>query len=346
MQCIQCRGVFQAIGDAFNASLGVEETLRRAASAMVEKFELKGCQFRLVSRDQRVLEHVVSHGLSQAFLDKGPVETERSVTEALEGHVVMVPDCSSDPRIQYPEAHAREGIASLLTVPLTARGGVIGVMRLLSGKPRTFTDDEIEFFQVAALFCSSAITRAMFQSILEHVTQAIRSSLDLDRVLEAIVRVVAEDLRARGASIRLLDGSGKHLELRAAYGLSPRYLERASGDPGRGVWNALEGACVPILDAADDPLLRHPEEAVRERIASMLFVPLAVHAEAIGVLSLYTHRQYRFSDDEIHLMTAIGEQCALAIRNAQMYADIKRRYATVVDEFQVWFEHYYTHPTT
>ena len=346
MQCTQCRNVFQVIGDAFNASVGVEETLRQAAEALVGEFRLKGCHFRLLSRDQKVLEHVASYGLSEEFLDKGPVDAERSVGEALQGKVVAIADASSDPRIQYPEAHAREGIVSLLTVPLSSRGQMIGLMRLSAGEPRQFTPDEVEFFKVAALFCSSAVTHAMFHSILEHVTNTIRSSLDLDKVLDGIVRVVAEDLRARGASIRLLDGSGKHLELRAAYGLSARYLEKASGDPGRGVWQALEGTCVPILDAARDPLVRHPEEVLREKIASMLFVPLVIRDRAIGVLALYTHRQYRFSEDEIHLMTAIGEQCALAIRNAQMYADIKRRYDSVVDDFQLWFEHYYTHSTT
>jgi GAF domain-containing protein len=338
--------VFQIMGDAFNASVGVEETLRLAAESLVKEFGLKGCHFRLLSRDQKILEHVASYGLSQEFLDKGPVDAERSVAEALEGRVVAVSDASSDPRIQYPEAHAKEGIVSLLTVPLSSRGQVIGVMRLSAAEPRRFAPDEVEFFKVAALFCSSAVTHAMFHSILEHVTSTIRSSLDLFQVLDGIVRVVAEDLRARGASIRLLDGMGKYLELRAAYGLSSRYLERASGDPGKGVWQALEGKCVPILDAAHDPLVRHPEEVVRERIASMLFVPLVIRDRAIGVLALYTHRQYRFSEDEIHLMMAIGEQCALAIRNAQMYADIKRRYDSVVDDFQVWFEHYYTHPTT
>jgi hypothetical protein len=44
-------------------------------------------------------------------------------------------------------------------------------------------------------------------------------------------------------------------------------------------------------------------------------------------------------------MTAIGEQCALAIRNAQMYDAIKRRYDTMMEDFQQWFEHVHTHST-
>jgi GAF domain-containing protein len=345
MDCSQCRNVFRVIGDAFNAPITAEEILRVAAEALVDEFDLKGCHFRLLSRDQKILEGVASYGLSEAFLNKGPVDAEKSVAEALEGKVVIVADCSTDPRIQYPEEFKKEGIVSLLTIPLTTRGQVIGVMRLSTDQTRQFTSDEIESFQVAALFCTSAVSHAMFHQILGHVSDTIRSSLDLDDVLNAIVQVVTEDLRTKGCTIRLLDAKEQHLELRASYGLSSRYLEKASALPGKGVWRAIEGECVPIVDVRKSPLIAHPEEAIRERIASMLFVPLMIREKAIGVLSIYTHHQYVFSTDETHLIQAIGEQCALAIRNAQMYAAIKRRYDVVVDEFHQWFEHYLTYPT-
>jgi GAF domain-containing protein len=344
MKCTQCSRVFQVLGDSFDASLGTVQLLERIAGVLVEEFRLKGCNFRLISRDRKVLEPVASFGLSRKFLDKGPVDAERSVAEALEGRMVVIDDARVDPRIQYPHAHAEEGIVTLLTVPLASRGQVIGVMRLSTAEPRVFSPEELDFFRITALFCSSAVVHTMFHQILEHVSQTIRSSLDLDDVLRSITEVVTEDLRAKGCTIRLLDSSEKQLELRAAFGLSSRYLENASAAPGPGVWKALEGSCVAILDAGSDPLVGHPEEALRERITSMLFVPMMVRDRAIGVLSLYTHRQYQFSEDEIHLMQAIGEQCALAIRNAQMYATIKRRYESVVDEFQQWFEHYCVHP--
>jgi GAF domain-containing protein len=345
MQCSQCRNVFQAIGDCFNKQAEVKETLEAAAQALVGEFNLKACHFRLLSRDLRILEDVASYGLSEKFLAKGPVDAEKSVAEALEGHVVMIDDCASDPRIQYPTEFAEEGIVSLLTIPLETRGQVIGVMRLSTPERRVFTVDELAFFSVAALFCTSAVVHAMFHQILEHVTDTIRSSLDLEEVLNSIAKVVVEDLRSKGCTIRLLDSSGESLDLCAAYGLSARYLEKASADPGQGVWKAMEGRCVSILDARTDDRVRHHEEVIHEKIGSMLFVPLMIRNKAIGVLSVYTHRQYQFSEDEIELMEAIGGQCALAIRNAQMYAAIKRRYDSVVDEFHQWFEHYYTYPT-
>ncbi|KPK55428.1 MAG: hypothetical protein AMS21_13645 [Gemmatimonas sp. SG8_38_2] len=343
MECISCVRVFEEVGDAFNSTLETEEKLEKVARAIVEHLKLKACHFRVLSRDQRSLEHLASFGLSQAFLDKGPVDAEKSVAEALKGHIVMVADCASDPRIQFPKEHAAEGIVSVLTVPLSARGNVIGVMRLATGEKREFSEQELTAIRTLASFSTTAITQSMFYDILGEVNAATRSSLDLTEVLESTVRVVCESLRVRGTSIRLLDRRG-NLELRAAYGLSQRYLETASTDPGDAVAEALEGTSVAILDARTDPRIRHHEEMEREKISSVLFVPLMSRKKAIGVLSVYTHKPYTFSEDEKELMTALGEQCALSIRNAQMYHTIKRRYEDVVDEFQIWFEHYQTYP--
>ena len=95
MECISCVRVFEAVGDAFNSTLDTEEKLEKVARAIVEHMNLKACHFRVLSRDQRSLEHLASFGLSKAFLDKGPVDAEKSVAEALEGHIVMVEDCAT-----------------------------------------------------------------------------------------------------------------------------------------------------------------------------------------------------------------------------------------------------------
>jgi GAF domain-containing protein len=345
MKCRQCHQVFAVMGDGLNSQVDTVELLESTAMALVDQFNLKACHFRLLSRDQKVLEDVASHGLSDRFLAKGPVDAERSVSEALDGKIVMVKDCTADPRIQYPDEFALEGIASMLTVPLATRGQVIGVMRLASAKPREFSEEEIDFFRVAAVFCTSAIIHSLFHDILESVNEAISGSLDLNSVLEAIVEVVTDKLRAKGCSIRLLDAQGKHLEMRASRGLSREYIQTASARPGQGVADALKGKCVSVLDAWSDPRIRHHDKMKIEKISSILFVPVMCRETPLGVLSLYTHKPYEFSDDEIQMMKAIGGQCALAIRNAQMYAALKSRYDTVTDDFQRWFEHYCVYPS-
>ncbi|MGE5236760.1 MAG: GAF domain-containing protein [Acidobacteriota bacterium] len=344
MECSECIRVFEQIGNALNSPIDTVELLELVSRSVVEQFHLKGCHFRLLSRDQKILEHVASYGLSHEYLDKGPVEADRSVSEALDGETVMVADCSSDPRIQYPQACTKEGIASMLTIPLKTRGQVIGVVRLSTGQPREFSKQERQIFEVVASFCASVVVHWMFHSIVANVTDAIRSSLDLHAVLDSITRVITEDLRARGCFIEILEGKGARPRLHTAYGLSRRFLDRAAREPGEALNDAVAGSCVLVLDARSDPRVPYRDEAAAEGVGSILYVPLAVHDNAIGVLCVCTHHIYEFSEDEVFLMKGVGDQCAFAIRNAQMYAAVKDQYQDLVNDFQKWFEQYQTFP--
>jgi GAF domain-containing protein len=345
VKCRQCRNVFHIIGDALNAQVDTTVMLEKAARSIVREFDLKACHFRLLSRDLQTLDHVAAYGLSEAFLNKGPVDAEKSVAEALKGKIVDVLDCISDPRVQYPRAFEAEGIASMLTIPLKTRGQVIGVMRLFTSTRREFHEDEVEFFKVVALFCTSAIIDSMFRSILGNVTEAIRTSLDLQEVLDAIVKTVSEDLRTHGCAIQLIEGPGRAVETRASFGLGEAFVARMAGMccPEL-VGEVLKGNCVAVLDGQKDDRIAHADELAREGVASLLLVPLETRGKTIGLLSLFTNNPYRFSDDEKQLMMSIGEQCSLAIDNAMMFAALKRRYETLVDDFQLWFEHSQSYP--
>ena len=101
----------------------------------------------------------------------------------------------------------------------------------------------------------------------------------------------------------------------------------------------LAGASVVIHNARADDWVKVPDLMTAEGVTSILLTPLVTRARIIGVLSLYTFRPYMFSEDEKQLMAAIGEQCSLAIDNAKMFAALKKRYESLVDEFQLWFEH-------
>ncbi len=337
MKCSDCLRIFEKVGEAFNSPIDTDELLQLVARTMVEQLHVKGCHILLLSRDLKLLETVAAHGLSRRFLDKGPVDAERSVAEALRGTPVLVADCATDPRIQYQAAFREEGIASLLTVPLTSRHQVIGVMRLSMADRRDLAEPEMEIVRVVAAFCTSAILHSMFHSILEHVTETIRSSLDLDAILKAVTRVVCEDLRAKGCSIQLAEPRGS-APLRAFYGIGERFATATSARTGQALLDALQGACVQVHDARSDPRVDAHEEMAREGVGSILYVPLSTRKGTLGVLTLYTHHPYEFSEDEIYLMTAIAEQCALAIRNAQVHANVKHRYEDLVEDFHRWFE--------
>ena len=338
MECNECIRIFAVIGEAFNSTMKTPELLERAAQAITENLGLKGCHFRILSRDQKILEDIASYGVSRRFLDKGPVDAEKSMAEALEGRVVSVLDCTSDPRIQYPAEHAAEGIASCLTVPLATRGQVIGTMRVFKAERCEFDAMEKQIAEIVASFATRAITHSMFHAILDNVADSIRASLDLNTVLNRIVEQICEDLRAKGATIHLY-GARDELIRSAQNGLSEKYLETIGDRIVADVTPQMGNECVQIYDAAQDERIPDVEALCREGISSQLFVPLMVREQFLGVLGLYTHHPYLFSEDEIYFMKSIGDQCALAVQNARMYATLKRQHENLMDDFQIWFGH-------
>jgi signal transduction protein with GAF and PtsI domain len=110
----------------------------------------KGCSLMTLTLDGKQLLHTSAYGLSDRYLKKGPVLTDKSIAQALEGQPVAVKNAAEDERIQYQREAQQEGIASIFSVPMMAREKVIGVMRVYTAEPRDFTDDDMYFVCAAA----------------------------------------------------------------------------------------------------------------------------------------------------------------------------------------------------
>jgi len=337
VQSPKCLEILSAVGDAFNSPVGTKELLERTSRAVVEHLGVKACHFSLLSQDQQLLDHMASFGLSESFLGRGPVESS-GFPNVLEGRPVAIADCRSDPGVQYPEAHSEAGLVSSLVVPLKTRGQVIGLVQVYSGEPRTYSEDDVKLLEVVAAFCARAVTNAMFHKILDGVTASIRSSLSLEQALESVVRSISEDLRLVGCTIHLLDGEDRELRLRAAFGVSNRFLAYLRTDPDPGLAQALEGRVTQLLDPARVPATPFLAKVKEEGISSILHVPLVIRTKPVGVLCLYTHRPYEFSEEELYFMKAVADECGLAIQQSRIHAMFRQSYETLVNDFQIWFE--------
>lgn len=67
------------------------------------------------------MDLVASHGLSEEFLNKGPVSADKSVVQALNGETVVIKDVRTDKRVQYRKEIKKEGIVSMLCVPVKSK---------------------------------------------------------------------------------------------------------------------------------------------------------------------------------------------------------------------------------
>jgi GAF domain-containing protein len=98
-----------------------------------------------------------SYGLSLDYLNKGPVRYMQEITEAKDQVPIAIYDVQDDPRIQYPEAAKKEGISSLLGVPIVSRNTVIGALRVYTSEPWEFSMQDITLIQAIAQVCGMAM---------------------------------------------------------------------------------------------------------------------------------------------------------------------------------------------
>ena len=95
-----------------------ETIIQMTVESVTSALGLKGCALFLMNRKSNELEVAASSGLSDDYLNKGTVSALHSIAASLKDGPVAVYDVSDDPRIQYPEAAQKEGIASILSVPI------------------------------------------------------------------------------------------------------------------------------------------------------------------------------------------------------------------------------------
>ena len=177
-RCANYFNAFVEVAETVNSNLRCSQVLSAVLESTARAMGAKACSIRLLSDLGRTLELKASYGLSEQYLAKGEVVVGRSLldADALEGRAVVIDDVASDPRIQYPGEAKAEGICSMLVVPFTLKGMVIGVMRVYMDEPHRFSDDEVEFFRAVANIGAIAYDNARRFEEMESQFETMRRS--------------------------------------------------------------------------------------------------------------------------------------------------------------------------
>jgi GAF domain-containing protein len=140
--------------------------------------EVKGCALLLFDRKSNELEVAASMGLSEEYLNKGPLSAMRSIAHSLKDGPVAIDDVTDDPRIQYPEEAKKEGISSILSVPIVLRENPIGVLRVYSAEPWEATLEDVNFVQAIAQIAGMALEMSRLYKGLKDSIEILKAKRD------------------------------------------------------------------------------------------------------------------------------------------------------------------------
>ena len=150
-----------------------EEIVLITVEGVTHALNVKGCTLFLFSPRSQELKLAGSYGLGSDYLDKGPISALRSIAATLQyGQPVAIFDVSYDPRIQYPDAAIKEGIASILSVPIIIGEKLVGCMRVYTAEPWEFTLNDVNFVQAVAQIVGMSLEMC-------RVNKGLKDSIDI-----------------------------------------------------------------------------------------------------------------------------------------------------------------------
>ncbi len=171
-----------------NSTLDLPRVLEGLVKSTAEAMGVRACSIRLLDSGGQNLEPVAVFGLSQAYVNKGPVDpiTNPLARRVLNGEIVNIPNALNSPLLQYPEEARQEGIRSVLSAPLIGKRGILGILRAYAVEPDRFTAEDEAFLVAIASQGSIAIENAMAYKAIE----------ELDMAKSQFVRTVTHELRS------------------------------------------------------------------------------------------------------------------------------------------------------
>ena len=219
------------------------------------------------------------------------------------------------------------GGLNFVAVPLVARDHVLGAVTIASTTLR-YGDEDIELALElagrAALLVDNtrlyeAQARAARQSArLQAIVDATFSSHSVDGLLHEILERITEVMDTDLAAILLMEEEEPVLRMRAAVGLSDDVVRDVRVPLGRGFAGRIAATRQPLA-VEEVPSFGVVSAYLRERVRSIVGVPLMQGGEVVGVLHTSTLTPRTFVADDVTLLQLAAERAAAAIRRAELY---------------------------
>ncbi len=319
------------ISNVIHSTLDSQQALHLILAEAVRVMRASSGSAVLVNPSSNALEIVASHCLPpDAASLKLRVGEGVTGWVARTGRAARVNDVQADSRY----IPVRPEVRSELAVPMEVEGEVKGVLNVDSDRVNAFSAGDQELLEALArqaakvihttwLYEQLRLKARLFESLVS-VGQTINSTLNVDDALQAVTREACHLMRVRMCSLLLLDDTREWLDLRASHGAGEAYLQK----PRLSVSDSLLGMVVrrrkpaQVQNVQTSGRYQNVEIARREGLVSLLSVPLLFGGEAIGTLNVYTGDLYRFSNEEIRILSALAELSAIAIEKARLYERI------------------------
>lgn len=170
----------------------LKEILQLIVTMTAQVMDSKICSIMLLDDKRQELFIGATQSLSKEYINKPNVKIGQSISglAVKKKKPVTVPDVTKEPGYMYPQIAKKEGIVSMLSVPMMIRDGVIGVINSYTSYEHRFSNEEIKILQAIANQAAVAIENTnLMQEILE-----AKEALEMRKIVEKAKGILVEQL--------------------------------------------------------------------------------------------------------------------------------------------------------
>jgi diguanylate cyclase (GGDEF)-like protein/excisionase family DNA binding protein len=319
------------------SSLDLQATLLATGRRLCEAVGVGECEITVIEGDElHTLMRVNGGQVDEAWIGQRLALVDAAVTrEVIETKRPVVVGSLRDPRLTpaVHEINRAFELKSWATLPLIVKDRVIGTVELVeSGAERTFTQTELDtaaaICHAAALAIDNAALFARQQQttretqLLNDIAARTAASLDLEEVVEAAIDELRQLIAFDNWGVLLLEGDtvGRVIASRPE---TESLLGATIDDFGPGVVERLAAQAVTVLHLPEDLPTLSTSPAL-DGIVTAIAIALVSDVGLLGALELSSADPAAFTTVDHHLLDRVATQLSLAIKNAQLYDEIKR----------------------
>ncbi len=194
-----------SVSRTINSTLNLDEALRVITREACELMRARMCSLMMLDESREWLDLRASYGAGDVYIKKSRLNVEESLlgVVARRKKPMQVANVQTSSRYQNVEVARREGLISLLSVPLLFAGQSIGTLNVYTSRLYNFSNEEIRILSALAELSAIAIEKARLYERIVDVEEQLRQNEKLS-ALGLLAAEVAHEIRNPLTVMKLL----------------------------------------------------------------------------------------------------------------------------------------------
>lgn len=167
-------GIFKVITRSIARSHSLETMSEQLTQLLVGALGIKGCSILVLNPESEELEILTSFGLSIDYLNKGPLTIDKDHEKRIKQGAIVITDIENSTGLQYPEEARREGIRSMVSLPVQLHESLVGVLRLYHFETWEVSEADLDSLSLLAEVVGLAVMYTRILTAFNAVKDIVR----------------------------------------------------------------------------------------------------------------------------------------------------------------------------